>query len=143
MKISRMACLLIIVCANAYSASAQTPVAIVEDVEGQVAGLEMMDYLVAGRIFRLRPDETIVIDYLNSCVRERIQGGTVKIGMKQSEVESGAIERETVDCDAGKMMTTSGQDLATRDTSFAKAGRPRRACRKLRALPILSSPSTA
>jgi hypothetical protein len=111
MNIMRTALLLVMACAGAHTASAQSPAALVEDVKGHVAGLEVMDYLVAGRTLQLGPDESVVIDYLNSCVRERIQGGTVKIGVKQSEVQSGAVEREKVDCDAGKMMTTSGQAL--------------------------------
>lgn len=122
MNISRTACLLVIGCVGAHSASAQTPVALVEDVKGQVTGLEMMDYLVAGRTFRLGPNETVVIDYLNSCVRETIEGGTVKIGLKQSEVQSGDVKRETVECDAGKMMTTSGQDLDNAGYVFREAG---------------------
>jgi hypothetical protein len=122
MKISRTACLLVIACIGPHSASAQSPAALVEDVKGQVAGLEIMDYLLAGRTLRLGADETIVIDYLNSCVRETIQGGTVKIGLKQSEVQSGAVERETVECDAGKMLTTSGQDLDDAGYVFREAG---------------------
>ena len=93
MKISRTACLFVIACIGAHPASAQSAAALVEDVKGQVAGLEVMDYLAPGRTFRLEPDESVVIDYLNSCVRETIHGGTVKIGVKQSEVQSGAVER--------------------------------------------------
>jgi hypothetical protein len=122
MKISRMACLAAIACACARSALAETPVALVEDVTGEAAGLEAMDYLVAGRTFRLGPEDTVVIDYLNSCVRERIHGGTVKVGMKQSEVESGAVERGTVECDAGKMMTTSGQVADNAGYIFRESG---------------------
>lgn len=109
MRLPPRACSLLIGFGWVQCALAQTPVALVEDVKGPVAGLEVMDYLMAGQTFRLGPDETVVIDYLNSCVHEKIQGGTVKIGVKQSEVESGAVEREHVDCDAGKMMTTSRQ----------------------------------
>jgi hypothetical protein len=53
MKISRRACLLVIACAGAHSASAQAPVALVEDVKGQVASPEIMDYLFAGMTLRL------------------------------------------------------------------------------------------
>lgn len=111
MQIMRMACLLVIACAEAHPALAQTPVALVEDINGKVERLGVMEYLLEGRTFQLGPDQTVVIDYLNSCIRETIQGGTVKIGVKQSEVGSGIVLREKVDCDAGKMITTSGQDL--------------------------------
>ena len=122
MRLPQTAFLLLVGIASVERAAAQAPVALVEDVKGQVAGLEAMDYLVAGKAFRLAPDETVIIDYLNSCVRERIQGGTVKIGLKQSEVESGAVERAKVDCDAGKMMTTSGQVADNAGYIFRESG---------------------
>ena len=111
MKFSRKTCLLITVCVQAHAASAQTPVAIIEDVKGQIAGLEAMDYLVSGRTLWLAGDETVVIGYLKSCVRETIHGGTVKIGDKQSTVEAGDIERARVECDAQRMMAAPGQPL--------------------------------
>ena len=111
MKVSRKTGLVIAVCVQAHAASAQSPVAIVEDVKGQVAGLEAMDYLVSGRTLRLTRDETVVIGYLKSCVRETIHGGTVKIGDKQSTVEAGVIERAKVACDAQGMMATPAQPL--------------------------------
>jgi len=111
MKFSRKTCLLFTAWLQAHAASAQSPVAIVEDVKGQVAGLEAMDYLVSGRTLRLAGDETVVIGYLKSCVRETIHGGTVKIGDKQSTVEAGNIERARVECDAQRMMATPGQPL--------------------------------
>jgi hypothetical protein len=122
MTISRKVWLLVMAFAGSHSASAQSPVALVEDVKGQVVELEPMDYLLPGRTFQLGPDEAVVIDYLNSCVRERIRGGTVTIGAKQSDVQSGAVERETVDCDAGKMMTTSRQALDNAGYIFREAG---------------------
>src|SRR5260370_11210272 len=111
MTISRKACLLFIACVQAQAASAQSPVAIVEDVKGQIAGLEVMDYLVSGRTLRLKRDEIVVIGYLKSCVRETIHGGTVEIGDEHSTVEAGVVERGKVECDAQDMMTTSGQPL--------------------------------
>jgi len=111
MKVSRKTGLVVAVCVQAQAASAQSPVAIVEDVKGQVAGLEAMDYLVSGRTLRLTRDETVVIGYLKSCVRETIHGGTVKIGDKQSTIEAGVIERAKVECDAQGMMATPGQPL--------------------------------
>ncbi len=124
MRITQMARLLV-ACAGTHAASAQTPVALVEDVKPQVTGLEIMDYLAAGRTLRLGPNQTIVIDYLNSCVREIIHGATVTIGVNQSEVQSGTVERETVDCDAGKMMTTPGRDLDSAGYIFRESGTAR------------------
>jgi hypothetical protein len=63
-----------------------------------------MDYLDAGKVIRLAPQDSIVLSYLKSCVREAIRGGTVKVGIDQSEVQAGQVERTKVDCDTGKMV---------------------------------------
>ena len=98
-------------CFYAHTGFAQSPVAIVEEIKGNIPGLEAMDYLVPGRTFRLSQDETVVIGYLNSCIHETIHGGVVEIGSKQSLVEKGVVERTKVECDAQDMMMTDGQAL--------------------------------
>jgi hypothetical protein len=90
-------------------AAAAGPVAVVEQVTGSPAGVEFMDYLEAGKIIRLHAQETMVLSYLSSCVRERITGGTVVVGGEYSEVVGGSIERTRVDCDGGRMELTSEQ----------------------------------
>jgi hypothetical protein len=67
-----------------------------------------MDYLQTGQIIWLDPYETIVLTYMSSCIRERITGGTVIIGMNRSDVRSGEVARFTVPCDAGVMQLRSG-----------------------------------
>jgi len=79
------------------------PVAVVEDLRGQVAGLEFMDYVGAGRVIRLAPGETLVLGYLESCWRETITGGTVTVGPEQSSVQGGRVERTRVPCDTGRL----------------------------------------
>jgi hypothetical protein len=112
MTITRRAGLLLVATlASAFPSAAQTPVAIVEAVKGQVHGLEAMDYLVPGRTFHLSGDDAVVIDYLKSCVRETIRGGEVTIGTDESAVEQGVVERAKVECDAQDMMAASGQTL--------------------------------
>ena len=90
-------------------AAAQAPVAIVEEVTGNPPGIAFMDYVEAGKIIQLGPDESIVLSYLNSCLREAIRGGAVKVGLDQSEAMSAQIVRTKVDCEAGKMMRAVGQ----------------------------------
>ena len=111
MKLQSTACLLLVACAWVQRASAQQLVALVEDIRGQVVDLEVMDYVATGRTFALGPDDTVTVDYLNSCIRETIHGGVVKIGVEKSEVESGTVERVKLNCDAGKMMATWGQQI--------------------------------
>src|SRR5271163_1749541 len=94
----------------AASAGAGGPVAIVEAVYGNPPGVESMDYLETGRTLQLGPGDSIVLDYLSSCMREVIHGvGAVKVGVERSEISSGKIERAKVDCEAGQMLQTSGE----------------------------------
>jgi hypothetical protein len=86
--------------AQAFAASAQ--VALVEQVNGRVTGLELMDYVLLGQRIQFGPDDTLVLDYLRSCWRETITGGSMTAGAEQSEVQNGKIERHKVDCDGGK-----------------------------------------
>jgi hypothetical protein len=89
----------------AASVAAAAPVALVEDITGNPAGVEFMDYLDSGKVIKLAPRDTIVLAYLASCVRETITGGTVTIGAKESDVQAGKVERTTVQCDAGKILS--------------------------------------
>jgi hypothetical protein len=98
------AALLLGACAFTTPAGAQAPVAIVEDIAGKISGIDFMDYLEASRIIRLGPQDRIVLSYLRSCVTETVAGGTIKVGLDQSEVEGGQVERMKVACDARKML---------------------------------------
>jgi hypothetical protein len=89
-------------------AAAQAPVALIEEIQGQPAGVEMMDYVSDGRIIKLGVKDTMILDYLKSCWRETIKGGaTVIVGADQSDVQGGSVSREKVLCDAGKMQLTA------------------------------------
>lgn len=109
MTVIRLCALVIGLAASATSASAQTPAAIVEEVTGAPPGVEFMDYVEPGRIIRLGPGDSIVLSYLNSCWREVIRGGAVRVGVDESEALTGRIERTKVDCEAGKMLHAAGQ----------------------------------
>ena len=97
-------------------ASAQAPVAVVEDVKGKPAGVEFMDYVAAGKVIKLGPKDTIVLGYMKSCWRETITGGIVVVGTEESMIHLGKIERSKVNCDAGRMQLTkqeASQSAAT------------------------------
>jgi hypothetical protein len=108
-ELARVSVFLVGLWVFAVPASAAAPVAIVEEVTGNPAGVEFMDYLQAGQIIQLGLDDQIVLSYLNSCLREVIRGGAVKVGLDQSEAISAHIERTKVDCEAGKMIRAVGQ----------------------------------
>src|ERR1700759_950539 len=97
-------------------AAAQGPVAVVEEVQGKVTGVEFMDYLAPGKVIKLGPDSTVVIGYMKSCWRETITGiGTVIIGQEQSMVHLGEIKSTKVDCDTHAQVVDQsiGESAAT------------------------------
>jgi hypothetical protein len=90
------------------AASAGSSVAVVEELSGNPAAIEVMDYLETGQIIRLGAQETLVLSYLNSCMREKITGGTVTVGTQQSEVLSGKVERTKIPCHQAKASPPNG-----------------------------------
>jgi hypothetical protein len=98
------------------AAAAEQPVAIVEEVQGKVTGAEFMDYLTPKTVIKLGADSSIVISYLKSCRREKIDGiGTVIVGTDESLVHLASVKDEKTECDASHAHAT------TRETSEVAA----------------------
>jgi hypothetical protein len=99
------------------SAQAQTPVAVVEDVQGKVTGAEIMDYVVPGKVIKLGAGGVIVLGYMKSCVRETITGiGTVIVGTDESSFHLADVKSDKVPCDASHAQAidrTVGESAAT------------------------------
>ena len=113
--------------AFAVRASAQAPIALVEDVKGGPSSIEMMDYVFAGKIIKLGAQGTIVLSYLKSCQRELITGATVTVGTDQSDVQGGTVNREKTPCDGGKMqlaVETASKGGATAFRDVPKTAKP-------------------
>jgi hypothetical protein len=90
-------------------------VALVEEVTG-TPGVEFMDYVETGKVIPLKPQDSVVLSYLYSCVRENITGGVITVGKEQSEVQSGKVARTSTACDAGRMLLSAelaGQSAGT------------------------------
>src|SRR6202022_4728846 len=79
-------------------------------VTGRSAQVQVMDYVDAGQTIRLGPHDSIVLSYLHSCVRETITGGTVTVGVEQSEVQAGKATRTQVDCGEPHFLLTGNSD---------------------------------
>ena len=109
------------------AASAQSPAAVVEEIQGSVPGVEFMDYVDPGQVIRLGAHDRIVLGYLKSCWRETISGGTVTVGAEQSEVSGGEVARSKVACEGGKMMLSA--ELAGKSGAmvFRQAPKPQAA----------------
>jgi hypothetical protein len=105
----------------AAPALAQTPVALVEEVRGNPAGVEFMDYLPTGKVIMLGSRDSIVLGYLTSCWHETITGGTVIVLREQSDVHGGKVTRTKVMCDGGKITLTPRQANQSAGTSFRDA----------------------
>src|ERR1700712_1813940 len=97
----RMAGAVIVLVGATGLAAAQAPVAVVEDVQGKVVGVEFMDYVAPGKVIKLGPAGTVVLGYMKSCRRETITGvGTVIVGAEQSMVHLGDVKASTEQCDS-------------------------------------------
>jgi hypothetical protein len=89
-------------------AAAQTPVAVVEEVQGNVTGAEFMDYVVPGKIIKLGPGASIVVGYMKSCRRETINGvGTVIVGDDESKVHLAEVDATRTNCDPAQAHATT------------------------------------
>ena len=89
--------------------AADRPAVLVESISIPVQGVEAMDYLTPGMVVNLGADGVLVVDYLASCVRETITGGSATIGATQSSVEKGKVSRRRVECDGGELQLTAAQ----------------------------------
>ena len=86
-------------------------VALIERLTGPSQRVELMTYAHVGQVIHLSADQTMVLSYRDSCIRETITGGTITIGTEQSEVRSGVrLERIQINCDPGKVDVTH-QDI--------------------------------
>ena len=98
-------------------ARAEPPVAVVEDVQGNVSGAEFMDYVVPGQVIKLGAGGKVVLGYMKSCWRETIYGiGTVIVGREQSAVHLADFKTEKVACDptqAQRIGKELGESAAT------------------------------
>jgi hypothetical protein len=105
------------------SAQAQTPVAVVEDVQGKVTGAEIMDYVASGKVIKLGAGAVIVLGYMKSCVRETITGiGTVIVGTDESMFHLADVKSDKVPCDASHSQAIDraiGESAATVVRSLA------------------------
>ena len=92
----------------AGSATAQAPVAVVEEVQGNVTGAEFMDYVVPGKVIKLGQGASVVVGYMKSCRRETINGvGTVIVGEDESKVHLAEVEATRTNCDPAQAHATT------------------------------------
>ncbi|UPK01666.1 hypothetical protein [Bradyrhizobium sp. 170] len=102
--------------ALASPAAADSPVAVVEDVQGKVTGAEFMDYVTPKAVIKIGDGGSVILSYLKSCRREAISGaGTVVVGTEESAVHLAEVKAEKTNCDPNQANAT------TRETSGVAA----------------------
>ena len=74
----------------AFPAFAGDAVALIERLTDPSQRVELMTYAHVGQIIQLGADQTMVLTYRDTCIRETITGGTITIGTGKSEVRSAA-----------------------------------------------------
>lgn len=129
LKISTGLALAAVPISAVYAATPQAPSAIVEDLDGKIQGVQLMDYLTPGQVIKLGAKESIVLSYLTSCNHETIVGGIITIGSDQSDVLGGTVQRTTGQCSGGAMVLTA--QLADKSASMAFRQVPQDAAKKL------------
>lgn len=87
--------------------AATRPSAIVEEIHNARTPIAALDYVRSGQVITLGPSGSLILDYLSSCIRERIEGGLVTVGETQSVVSGGEVKRLRVQCDGGAFQLTS------------------------------------
>ena len=102
--------------AVASPAAADSPVAVVEDVQGKVTGAEFMDYVTPKAVIKIGDGGSVILSYLKSCRRETINGtGTIIVGTEESAVHLADVKAEKTNCDPNQANAT------TRETSGVAA----------------------
>lgn len=132
---------------GAQPAGAQ-PAALVEDAPDGLAGVQVMDYVARGQSVTLAANQTLVLSYLHSCVIETIRGGSVTVGLRESEVTGGKVERKTLPCDGGRLLLAADQAGKAGVTVMRDAGialkdakpKPQITLHKTRPIIVASSP---
>lgn len=102
--------LVIALCLSPAAVQADEPTAMIEDISSQRDDVQLMDYLTSGDRIELSAGETVVLGYLLSCVQETIVGGTIIVGVDESNVQGGEVSREWIDCDGGSIDLAPGQN---------------------------------
>jgi hypothetical protein len=97
-------------------------IAILEDINGAGGKYGAFDELKAGDKIELGANGSAIIGYLDSCVRETIQGGSVTIAAGQSKIEGGQVSRETVACEATQLVLS--EEEAGKSATVAMRGPP-------------------
>jgi hypothetical protein len=94
---------LMVLVGSGTSGWADQPLILVENISAQVPNVMPMTYIKLGTTIDLGQSTMLVLDYLNTCVRETIIGGVVRIGGRFSRSDHGTVENSRMTCDGGNL----------------------------------------
>ena len=90
-------------------------VALIEGLTSPSQRVELMTYAHVGQVIHLNADQTMVLSYRDTCIRETITGGTITIGTGKSEVRSAAsVDRVQNTCGLHKVDVSRADALGGR-----------------------------
>jgi hypothetical protein len=93
----------------------EAAVALIEGLATPSQRVELMTYAHVGQVIHLNADQTMVLSYRDTCIRETITGGTITIGTGQSEVRSAAsVDRVQNTCGLRKVDVSQTDALGGR-----------------------------
>jgi hypothetical protein len=98
--------------------AAGAPRAIVEEVNAPGINLEFMDYVHEGQVIDLKAKQSVSLSYLSSCTQETIVGGRVVVGVRQSIITGGSLDRRNTTCPSAKLSVTKSQGKAAGVIAF-------------------------
>jgi hypothetical protein len=105
-------------------AAAESPVAVVEEVQGKVTGAEFMDYVTPKTVIKLGANSSVIISYMKSCRREKISGlGTVIVGTDESFVQFADVKSEKPECDSSQSHATTKETSEVAATVLRSVGK--------------------
>jgi hypothetical protein len=105
-------------------AAAESPVAVIEEVQGKVTGAEFMDYVTPKTVIKLGANSSVIISYMKSCRREKISGlGTVIVGTDESFVQFADVKSEKTECDSSQSNATTKETSEVAATVLRSVGK--------------------
>ncbi|MCW0232297.1 MAG: hypothetical protein OJJ21_01735 [Ferrovibrio sp.] len=111
-----------VLAAGAVQAQGSRQAAVVEDLAGKVAGVEVFDFLEPGKTIALPAGARLVLGYMQSCMRETITGaGSVTIGESGSRVTGARLQQEQLKCAAANQLA---QGQAGKSAAMVFRGQP-------------------
>ncbi len=92
---------------SGHFAHADDPMILVESVSPPIPNVSSMTYIKSGTTVDLGHSTVLVLDHLNTCVRETITGGLVHVADPVSQIANGTFKNARLACDGGNLASAA------------------------------------